>query len=103
MILRAEVAQWLRALAALPEVVRSVSSNHMGGPQPSIMRSGALFWAVDLQEGRELINKPFPPVSLLTAAGAAVLRGLYPFCILFPALFYSVTPSYVSFLEMTTF
>ncbi|EGW08172.1 hypothetical protein I79_011582 [Cricetulus griseus] len=39
------MAQRLSALAALPEVLSSIPSNHIhGDSQPSIMRSGALFW-----------------------------------------------------------
>jgi hypothetical protein len=38
-----EVAQRLRALTALPEVLSSVPSNHMVA---HIMRSNALFWCV---------------------------------------------------------
>jgi hypothetical protein len=39
------MAQRLRALIALPEIPRSISSNHMvtGGSQPSVMGSDALF------------------------------------------------------------
>jgi hypothetical protein len=38
-----EMAQWLRALTALPEVLSSIPSNHMvGGSQLSIMGSDAL-------------------------------------------------------------
>jgi hypothetical protein len=37
------MAQWLRALTALPQVLSSIPSNHMVAPsQPSIMRSDAL-------------------------------------------------------------
>jgi hypothetical protein len=41
-----EVAQWLRALAALPEVWSSISQKLHGGSQPSVKRSDALFWCV---------------------------------------------------------
>ena len=42
-----EMAPWLRALTALPEVLSSNPSNHLvGGSQPSVMRSDALFWGV---------------------------------------------------------
>jgi hypothetical protein len=40
------MAQWLRALTALPEVLSSIPSNHMGGSQPSVMGSDTLFWCV---------------------------------------------------------
>jgi hypothetical protein len=39
------MAQWLRALIALSEVLSSVPSTH-GGSWPSVMRSDALFWCV---------------------------------------------------------
>ena len=42
-----EMAQQLRALTALPEVLSSNPSNHIhGGSQPSVMYSDALFWCV---------------------------------------------------------
>ena len=37
-----EIAQKLRALTALPEVLSSIPSNHVGGSEPSIMRSGTV-------------------------------------------------------------
>jgi hypothetical protein len=40
-----EMAQRLRALPALPEVLSSIPSNHMVA-QLSVMRSDALFWCV---------------------------------------------------------
>jgi hypothetical protein len=37
------MAQWLRALTALPEVLSSIPSNHMvGGSQPSVRESNSL-------------------------------------------------------------
>jgi proteasome lid subunit RPN8/RPN11 len=40
-----EMAQQLRALAALPEVLSSILHSHIhGGSQPSVMESDALFW-----------------------------------------------------------
>jgi hypothetical protein len=39
-----EMAQRLRALATLPEVLSSIPSNHMVALQPSTMGSDALFW-----------------------------------------------------------
>jgi hypothetical protein len=42
-----EMAQWLRALTALPKVLSPNSSNHThGGSQPFTMRSDDLFWCV---------------------------------------------------------
>jgi hypothetical protein len=41
-----EMAQWLRALTALPRVLSSNPSNHMVGSQPSVMGSDALFWSI---------------------------------------------------------
>jgi hypothetical protein len=41
-----EAAQWLRALNALPEVLRSNPSKPQCGSQPSVMGSDALFWCV---------------------------------------------------------
>ena len=38
-----EMTQWLRALAALPEVLGSIPSTR-GTSQPSVMGSEALFW-----------------------------------------------------------
>ena len=40
-----EMAQWLRALAVLPEVLISSQQPH-GASQPSVMESNALFWCV---------------------------------------------------------
>jgi hypothetical protein len=40
-----EMAQWLGALTALPEVLSSSPSNHMVTHKPSVMRSDALFWS----------------------------------------------------------
>jgi hypothetical protein len=39
-----EMAQRLRALTALPEVLSSIPSNYMVAHKPSVMRSDALFW-----------------------------------------------------------
>jgi uncharacterized pyridoxamine 5'-phosphate oxidase family protein len=41
------MVHWLKALAALPEVLSSILSNH-GGSQPSVRESDALFWPVDV-------------------------------------------------------
>jgi hypothetical protein len=41
-----EMAQWLRALTALPEVLSLIPSNHMVAHKKSVMRSDALFWSV---------------------------------------------------------
>jgi hypothetical protein len=41
-----EMAQWLRALTVLPEVLSSIPSNYIGGLQSSIMGSKALFWCI---------------------------------------------------------
>jgi hypothetical protein len=42
-----EMAQWLRALAALPEVLSSIPSKPHGGSQPSVMGPDALFWCIN--------------------------------------------------------
>ena len=39
-----EMAEWLRVLTALPEVVSSIPSIHMVSHKPSIMGSDSLFW-----------------------------------------------------------
>jgi hypothetical protein len=41
-----EMAQQLRALTVLPKVLSSNPSNYIGGSQPPIMRSDALFWYI---------------------------------------------------------
>jgi hypothetical protein len=41
-----EMAQWLRALTALPEVLSSNSQQPYGGSQPYVIGSDALFWCV---------------------------------------------------------
>ena len=42
-----EMAQWLRALSAVPEVMSSNPSNHMvAHNQPSVMGSDALFLCI---------------------------------------------------------
>ena len=43
-----EMTQWLRALAAFPEVLSSIPSKH-GGSQPSIIGSDALLWHALMQ------------------------------------------------------
>jgi hypothetical protein len=43
------MAQWLRALTALPKVLSSIPSTQHGGSQPSVMGSDALFWCVRRQ------------------------------------------------------
>ena len=48
-----KMAQQLRALAVLPEVISSIPSNHMVS-QLSVMRSGALFWSAGICAGRTL-------------------------------------------------
>jgi len=40
------MAQQLRALTALPEVLSSIPSNHMVTLNPSVTESNALFWCV---------------------------------------------------------
>ena len=50
-----EMAQYLRALAAHPEVLSSVPSN--SGSQPSTMRSGALFWPAGRHTDRILYTQ----------------------------------------------
>jgi hypothetical protein len=39
------MAQWLRALVVLPEILSSIPTNH-GGSHPTVMKSDALFWCV---------------------------------------------------------
>ena len=41
-----EMAQWLRALTALPRGPEFKSKQPHGGLQPSVMGSDALFWCV---------------------------------------------------------
>ena len=48
-----EMAQWLRALTALPRGPEFNSQQPRGGSQPSVTRYGALFW----QNTVYLINK----------------------------------------------
>jgi hypothetical protein len=40
------MAQWLRTLIDLPEVLKFNSQQPHGGSQPSVMRSDVLFWCV---------------------------------------------------------
>jgi hypothetical protein len=57
-----EMAQWVRALTALPKVRSSIPSNHMvGGSQPPIMRYDALPLLVCLKTVylHIIINKSF--------------------------------------------
>jgi hypothetical protein len=43
----AEVAQWLRTLTSLLDILSSIPSNHtVGGSKTSVMGSDALFWGV---------------------------------------------------------
>jgi hypothetical protein len=42
-----EMAQWLRALTALPKGPEFKSQQPHGGSQPSVMRSEAPFWSED--------------------------------------------------------
>ena len=54
-----EMAQWLRALPALPKVLSSIPSNHMCS-QPLVMRFSALFWPAGTHAGKNTeytINK----------------------------------------------
>jgi hypothetical protein len=41
------MAQWLRALAALSEILSSIPSNHMAAHEIDIMGSNVLFWCAD--------------------------------------------------------
>jgi hypothetical protein len=41
-----EMAQWLRALTAVPEVLSSIPSNHMVAHKLSVMGSDVLCWYV---------------------------------------------------------
>ena len=57
-----EMAQRLRALSALAEVLSSISSKPHGGSQSSIMRSGALFCPAGIyavENTVPIINKSF--------------------------------------------
>ena len=49
-----EMAQWLGALPAIPEVLSSIPSNHMVVLQPSVVRSDALFLAAGTHSDRTL-------------------------------------------------
>jgi hypothetical protein len=53
----AEMAQRLRALAALPEVLEFNSQPPHGESQPSVMSSGALFWPANVYAGRVLYTQ----------------------------------------------
>ena len=46
------MAQRLRALTALPEVLSSIPMQPYDGSQPFIMRFGALFWHAGIYAGR---------------------------------------------------
>jgi hypothetical protein len=46
------MAQWLRALAALPEVLSSIPTNHMMAHNHLIMKSDALFWYAGIHADR---------------------------------------------------
>jgi len=51
------MAQRLRALAALPEVLPEFNSQQPhGGSQPSVMGSDALFWHTGVHADRALIH-----------------------------------------------
>jgi hypothetical protein len=50
------VAQWLRALSALQEVLSSIPSKHIGS-QPSVMGSDAFFWHAGGHADRAVIHK----------------------------------------------
>ena len=45
------MAQRLKALTAPPEILSSILSSPHGGSQPSVMRSGDLFWPADTHGG----------------------------------------------------
>ena len=49
------MAQWLRALAVFPEVLSSIPRNYIGGLQPSIIGSDALFWDSGIYADRAFI------------------------------------------------
>jgi hypothetical protein len=49
-----KMAQSLRVLAALPEVLSSIPRNHMVAHKPSIMKSSALFCYIGIHVGRTL-------------------------------------------------
>ena len=48
------MAQWLRALPALPKGPEFNSRQPHGGSQPSVMRSDALFWPAGIHTDRIL-------------------------------------------------
>jgi hypothetical protein len=50
------MAKQLRALAALPEVLSSIPSNHMVGLQPFIMSSDVVSWHTGVYTDRTLIH-----------------------------------------------
>ena len=49
------MSQWLRALAALPEVLNSIPSNHMVAHKSPILGSDALLWSKGVLTDRALI------------------------------------------------
>ena len=48
------MAQRLKALTAPPEILSSILSSPHGGSQPSVMRSGDLFWSAGIYGGLTL-------------------------------------------------
>jgi hypothetical protein len=52
-----EMAQRLRVLAALPEILSSIPQQPHDGLQTSVIGSGALRWQADIHAGRTLHNK----------------------------------------------
>jgi hypothetical protein len=45
-----EMAQWLRTLTSLLDVLSSIPKQPDGGSQPSVMESNTLFWCVWSQQ-----------------------------------------------------
>jgi hypothetical protein len=54
------MAQWLKALTALPDSPEFNSQQPHGGSQPSIMGSDALFWSIQRQRQCTHIHKINP-------------------------------------------
>jgi hypothetical protein len=68
-----EMAQWLRALTALPEVLRSIPSNHMVDSQPSVMGSNGLFWCVWRQQQCTCIHKINKSFKIITTTTIIII------------------------------
>ncbi|KAH0513092.1 ATP-dependent RNA helicase fal-1 [Microtus ochrogaster] len=75
------MAQRLRILAALREVLSSISQQPHGGSQPSVMRSDALFWENYIHRigcGSRFGRKGVA-VNMVTEEDKRTLRDIEPF------------------------